>query len=97
MSDDPDGCEWVNVSSGTGLPGSPGQKAVKRLCVCVPEHILLGVTPTLFAVSARCMCVRMQCYFLNTMYIAVDCSKCCQCTVVSWLPECEIYTTTTAV
>jgi len=35
MSDDQDGCEWVNVSSGTGLPGSPGQKAVKRLCVCV--------------------------------------------------------------
>ena len=32
MSDDQDGCEWVNVSSGTGLPG---QKAVKRLCVCV--------------------------------------------------------------
>jgi len=31
MSDDQDGCEWVNVSSGTGL----GQKAVKRLCVCV--------------------------------------------------------------
>ena len=21
MSDDQDGCEWVNVSSGTGLPG----------------------------------------------------------------------------
>jgi len=35
MSDDQDGCEWVNVSSGTGLPGSPGQKAVKRLFVCV--------------------------------------------------------------
>ena len=32
MSDDQDGCEWVNVSSGTGLPG---QKAVKQLCVCV--------------------------------------------------------------
>ena len=30
MSDDQDGCEWVNVFSGTGL-----QKAVKRLCVCV--------------------------------------------------------------
>ena len=29
MSDDQDGCELVNVSSGTGLPGSPGQKAVK--------------------------------------------------------------------
>ena len=21
MSDDQDGCEWVNISSGTGLPG----------------------------------------------------------------------------
>ena len=36
MFDDQDGCEWVNVSSGTGLPyTTPGQKAVKRLCVCV--------------------------------------------------------------
>ena len=32
MSDDQDECEWVKVFSGT--PGSPGQKAVKRLCVC---------------------------------------------------------------
>ena len=24
MSDDQDGCEWVNVSSGTGLPGIGG-------------------------------------------------------------------------
>jgi len=31
MSDDQDGCEWVSVSSGTGLPGPKG---VKRLCVC---------------------------------------------------------------
>ena len=31
-SDDQDGCEWVSVSSGTGLPGP---KAIKRLCVCV--------------------------------------------------------------
>jgi len=32
-----DGCEWVNVSSGTGPvhPGSPGQRAVKQLCVCL--------------------------------------------------------------
>ena len=37
MSAIQDGCEWVSVSSGTGLayPGSPGPKAVKRLCVCV--------------------------------------------------------------
>ena len=50
MSDDQDGCEWVSVSSGTGLPGT-GQKAVKRLCdlerfdctaVCIRRrHLLL--------------------------------------------------------
>jgi len=34
MSDDQDGCEWVNVSSGIGLSNSsPGQRAVKQLCV----------------------------------------------------------------
>ena len=38
MSDDQDGCEWVSVSSGTSLPGFPGPKAVKRLCVCVCEY-----------------------------------------------------------
>ena len=38
MSDDQDGCEWVNVSSGTSLPG---QKAIKRLCVCVCVSIHL--------------------------------------------------------
>ena len=36
MSNDQDGCEWVSVSSGTGLPaeypGSPWPAAVKRLC-----------------------------------------------------------------
>ena len=26
MSDDQDGCEWVNVSSGTGLPGQARTK-----------------------------------------------------------------------
>jgi len=35
MSDDQVGCEWVSVSSGTGLPGLSRSKAVKRLCVCV--------------------------------------------------------------
>ena len=36
MSDDQDGCEWVNVSSGTILPpGRPGQRAIKWLCECV--------------------------------------------------------------
>ena len=35
MSDDLDGCEWVNIVLVTAYPGSPGQKDVKRLCVCV--------------------------------------------------------------
>ena len=35
MSDDQVGCEWVSVSSGTGLPGLSRTKAVKWLCVCV--------------------------------------------------------------
>jgi len=35
MSDDQDECEWVCVSSGTGSQGSPGQRAVKRVCVFV--------------------------------------------------------------
>jgi len=35
MSDDQVGCEWVSISSGTGLPGLSRTKAVKRLCVCV--------------------------------------------------------------
>ena len=37
MSDEQNGSEWVNVSSDTGLPEHPGQKAIKRvkqMCVC---------------------------------------------------------------
>ena len=36
MSDEQDGCEWVNISSATSLyPGSPlpDKLTVKRLCV----------------------------------------------------------------
>ena len=39
MSDDQDGCEWVNVSSGTGLPGESRTKGPDKRplngCVCV--------------------------------------------------------------
>ena len=31
MVDDQNRCEWVNVSSGTAHPGSPRQRAIKRL------------------------------------------------------------------
>jgi len=34
MFDDQDGCDWANVSSGTGSPGLSRTK-VKQLCVCV--------------------------------------------------------------
>jgi len=44
MSDDQVGCEWVSVSSGTGLPGLSQTKAIKRLyvCVCVCVYSLLS-------------------------------------------------------
>ena len=42
MSDDQVGCEWVSVSSGTGLPRLSRTKAVKRLCVCVCVHVCFG-------------------------------------------------------
>ena len=35
MADDQDGCEWVDVSSGTGSPMQSRQKTVKQLCMCV--------------------------------------------------------------
>ena len=57
MSDDQDGCEWVNVSSGTGLPGSPGQKAVKRLCVCVCVRACVCVVCVVLQHEHVCVCV----------------------------------------
>jgi len=35
MSDDQDGCEWVNVFLVLTHPGTPRQRAVKQLCVCL--------------------------------------------------------------
>ena len=45
MSDDQDGCEWVNVSSDTGLPR---QTAVKRLYVCQTGKCTLHYTKVFF-------------------------------------------------
>jgi len=41
MSDDQDGCEWVNVSSGTGLPGVVPDKRQLNGCVCVCNYLLV--------------------------------------------------------
>jgi len=49
MSDDQDGCEWVSVSSGTGLLRLYQTKAVKRcvcVCVCACVTELLDSLPT---------------------------------------------------
>ena len=35
MSDDQDGCEWVNVPSGTGVPGIVPDKGPLNGCVCM--------------------------------------------------------------
>jgi len=35
MSDDEDGCEWVSVSSDTGLPGLSRTNGGVCVCVCV--------------------------------------------------------------
>jgi len=40
MSDDQDGCEWVNVSSGTGLPRVVPDKRLLNGCVCVCVSIV---------------------------------------------------------
>ena len=45
MVDEQEGCEWMDVSSGTGSPDRPGQSSsvngVKRWCVCVMKLCLI--------------------------------------------------------
>ena len=43
MSDDQDGCEWVNVSSGTSLPAQSRTKAVKQVYVSACVGVCVGV------------------------------------------------------
>ena len=45
MSDDQIGCEWVSVSSGTGLPELSRTEAVKWLCVCVSVNNTIDTPP----------------------------------------------------
>ena len=66
MSDDQDGCEWVNVSSGTYL-GTPGQKTVKQcvcVCVCAHAHARVRVSK---AESASIVCV----HFLHVCFAGI--------------------------
>jgi len=51
MTDDHDECEWVNVSSGTTLPGLSGQNPLVCVCVCVKSHQELSDHPNHFIFS----------------------------------------------
>jgi len=59
MSDDQVECEWVSVSSGTGLPGLSRTKAVNRLCVYV-----------FFYVFGRCFHS-----FWSSLFLGVFCTE----------------------
>jgi len=63
MSDDQVGCEWVRVSSGTGLPGLSGQKLLNGcVCVCVCVR----------ACVCACVCVVM---FMPLDCLLINCVK----------------------
>jgi len=56
MSDDQVRCEWVSVSSETGLPGLSRAKAVKRLCVCVCACACVCVCVVIKNPTTPCIC-----------------------------------------
>ena len=70
MSDDQVGCEWVSVSSGTGLPGLSQTKAVKWLCVCVCVCVCVRA-----CVRAR---ARVRACVPTCMRACVLCVWCCK-------------------
>ena len=55
MSSDQDGCEWVSVLLVPAYPGSPGPKAIKRLCVCVSVCVCCN-----FSVEETVLCTVPQ-------------------------------------
>ena len=47
MVDEQEGCEWMNVSSGTGSPGQTRTKGRKTaVCVCVVVVVVVVVVQT---------------------------------------------------
>ena len=47
MSDDQDGCEWVSVSSGTGLLRVVPDRRPLNGCVCVCEQVMFNANLTI--------------------------------------------------
>ena len=73
MFNDQDGCEWVNVSSGIGLPGQSRKRAVKRFCVC--ECRVTRVCPPIALLTADVTCL-MNGHSRCTWTCACPCSMC---------------------
>jgi len=69
MSDDQVGCEWVSVSSGTGLPWLSRTKAIKRVCVCV------CVRACVRACVHACVraCVRARLLWRPALHFCISC------------------------
>ena len=83
MSDDQVGCEWVSVSSGTGLSGLSRTKAVKRLCLCVCVCVCVcacvrACVSVLMATAASqlyflpCICIRLNLFDLTVIFLPVQ-------------------------
>ena len=50
MVDDREGCEWMDVCLVPAHPGRPGQRAVKRSCVCVCSIESMSLSCTIFEI-----------------------------------------------
>ena len=95
MSDDQVGCEWVSVSSGTGLPGLSRTKASVCVCVCVCAcvracvNLLFGtlyyttlgfVCLDIYSVFCIISCnLDLMCNMKSLMYRLKTMFTCCHC------------------
>jgi len=59
MSDEQDGCEWLVPA----YLGSPRQRAVKQLCVCVCVHACVRVCENLLIHLFSCFHERLETSF----------------------------------
>jgi len=75
MSDDQDGCEWMNVSSGTSLPRVVPDKRLLNgcvcVCVCVVRTMLLPSPNPIICCSINQLKSRMVFLFWSWLTTAV--------------------------
>ena len=54
-------------------PGSPGKRAVKRVCVCV---CVVGDTPSFGSTITKInRCLGVECHLMLTLHMAYQCTK----------------------